>query len=130
MSMPEEVNRIVADHVSDYLFAPTESARGNLLREGIPGSKIRVTGNTIVDAVQQNLPLSSRVTSGGGVGSGNFFLVTMHRQENVDDKERLSRALGALQALAERTGMVAVYPHAPAARKRLGRGSGLARAAW
>ena len=119
MSMPEEVNRIVADHVSDYLFAPTESARGNLLREGIPGSKIRVTGNTIVDAVQQNLPLSSRVDVGRGLSSGNFFLVTMHRQENVDDKGRLSRALGALQALAERTGMVAVYPMHPRTRKRL-----------
>ncbi len=49
-SMPEEINRIVADHVSSYLFAPTEVSRGNLLKEGIPDSKIYVTGNTVVDA--------------------------------------------------------------------------------
>ena len=45
--MPEEINRVVADHVSTYLFAPTDVSRGNLLREGIPDSKIHVTGNTV-----------------------------------------------------------------------------------
>jgi UDP-N-acetylglucosamine 2-epimerase (non-hydrolysing) len=55
MSMPEEVNRIVADHVSDYLFAPTETAKANLLREGLAGTDIHVTGNTVVDAAMQNL---------------------------------------------------------------------------
>ena len=54
-SMPEEVNRIVADHLSRYLFAPTEKAQEHLLSEGIPQEKIHVTGNTIVDAVRENL---------------------------------------------------------------------------
>ena len=53
-SMPEEINRIIADHVSDQLYAPTEISRQNLLREGIGTEKITVTGNTVVDAVQQN----------------------------------------------------------------------------
>ena len=57
-SMPEEINRIVADHVSDQLYAPTENSRQNLLREGIPAEKITVTGNTVVDAVQQNLRIA------------------------------------------------------------------------
>jgi len=56
--MPEEINRIVADHVSDYLFAPTEKAKQNLLREGVEEDKIFVTGNTIVDAVYQNLEIA------------------------------------------------------------------------
>ena len=53
-SMPEEINRVVADHVSNILFAPTELSKQNLLKEGIEESKIFVTGNTIVDAVFQN----------------------------------------------------------------------------
>ena len=57
-SMPEEINRVVADHVSDLLFAPTETSRRNLLLEGIPDEKIYVTGNTVVDAVYQNLKLA------------------------------------------------------------------------
>jgi UDP-N-acetylglucosamine 2-epimerase (non-hydrolysing) len=54
-SMPEEINRIVADHVSDHLFAPTATSKTNLLNEGIPEKKIHVTGNTIVHSVYQNL---------------------------------------------------------------------------
>jgi len=56
--MPEEINRVVADHISDLLFAPTETARQNLQNEGIEDNKICVTGNMIVDAVFQNLDIS------------------------------------------------------------------------
>ncbi|HJH26271.1 MAG TPA: UDP-N-acetylglucosamine 2-epimerase (non-hydrolyzing) [Methanophagales archaeon] len=59
-NMPEEINRIVADHVSDYLFAPTEKAKGNLLREGIGEDEIFITGNTIVDAIYQNQEIARR----------------------------------------------------------------------
>lgn len=59
-SMPEEINRIVADHISDYLFAPTENSRANLIKEGIPDEKISVTGNTIVDSVYQNREIADR----------------------------------------------------------------------
>ena len=57
-TMPEEINRVMADHVSDLLFAPTEASRELLLKEGIPGERIFVTGNTIVDAVQENLTIA------------------------------------------------------------------------
>jgi len=79
-SMPEEINRIVADHVSEILFAPTEKAKQNLISEGISQEKIHVTGNTIVDAVHQNLELARRGGSAaleslgledGGVLPGN-----------------------------------------------------------
>ncbi|GAI33192.1 unnamed protein product, partial [marine sediment metagenome] len=58
--MPEEINRILTDHISDYLFAPTEKAREILLREGISEDKIFLTGNTIVDAVYQNLEIANK----------------------------------------------------------------------
>ena len=58
--MPEEINRIITDHVSDYLFAPVETARKILLKEGIQGDKIIVTGNTIVDAIYQNLEIAQK----------------------------------------------------------------------
>ena len=57
-NMPEEINRVLTDHCSDYLFAPTEKAKTILLGEGIPENKIFVTGNTIVDAVYQNLEIA------------------------------------------------------------------------
>ena len=90
--MPEEINRVVADHVSDLLFAPTEESRGNLLREGIPDERIHVTGNTIVDAVYQNLGIAeekSDVLDRLGLSPGGYITVTAHRAENVDDERRL-----------------------------------------
>ena len=90
--MPEEINRVVADHVSDYLFAPTEGSRGNLLREGIDEGKIMVTGNTIVDSVYQNLEIARRkvnVQEELGLGPKGYFLVTAHRAENVDDRSQV-----------------------------------------
>jgi len=88
--MPEEINRVLTDHISDYLFAPTENAKQNLLREGLDGSRIYVTGNTIVDAVYQNLEIAKKkvsVLKDLGLKPEGYFLVTAHRQENVDVKE-------------------------------------------
>ena len=59
-SMPEEINRVVCDHISDFLFAPTEKSKQILLNEGISSEKIFVTGNTIVDAVYKNLELANK----------------------------------------------------------------------
>jgi len=82
-SMPEEINRILADHVSDYLFAPTEKAKENLLREGIEEDKIFVTGNTIVDAIYQNQGIAKRkvnILDKLNLSSGEYFLITLHRR--------------------------------------------------
>lgn len=121
-SMPEEINRIVADHLSEILFAPTERAKQNLVSEGI-SKNVFVTGNTIVDAVYQNLKLaegSDDPLEGLGVDSdGGYFLATVHRQENVDSPERFKSIVEGLNLIAERFGVPVLYPVHPRARKRM-----------
>lgn len=89
--MPEEINRILVDHCSDLLFAPTERSKQNLLREGILGDGIFVTGNTMVDAIYKNLEISKKRNKGIhnhlNINYNEYFLATAHRQENIDDKE-------------------------------------------
>jgi UDP-N-acetylglucosamine 2-epimerase (non-hydrolysing) len=116
-SMPEEINRIVADHVSDILFAPTEIAKRNLLREGIPEEKIHVTGNTIVDAVYQNLKLAEVVNV--PFADDDYFLVTVHRQENTDNPMRLRNIIEGLKLVREYFNMPIIYPIHPRTLKRI-----------
>ncbi len=121
-SMPEEVNRVVADHLSRYLFAPTENAREHLCREGISEEKIFVTGNTIVDAVFENLALAKKrldTVSGLGLSPNGYFLVTLHRQENVDARKRLEGILEGLTHIHESTGMPLVFPVHPRTEKMI-----------
>ena len=120
--MPEEINRVLTDHISDYLFAPTEKARQNLLREGLDGSRIYVTGNTIVDAVYQNLEIAKKkvnVLKDLGLKSEGYFLVTAHRQENVDVKERLKGILKGLELIRQEFSMPVVFPMHPRTRRRI-----------
>lgn len=84
-TMPEEINRVVADHISEYLFAPTVNSRENLRKEGIGDEKIHITGNTIVDSVYQNLEIAKRkvnVLADLGLKPKEYFLVTAHWQES------------------------------------------------
>jgi len=121
-SMPEEINRLLADHCSDLLFAPTVKAKQILLGEGIPESRVYVTGNTVVDALYRNLRLAekrSEVLNSLGLEKRKFFLVTVHRQENVDDKKRFSKILEGLKLVHERFGFPIVYPVHPRAAKRM-----------
>ena len=119
--MPEEINRVVADHLSDYLFAPTEVSRGNLLKEGVEGGKIHVVGNTIVDALMQNLELARRRVNPEDVGvtEGGYILMTAHRAENVDDRERFLGIIEGVNGLAEETGLEVLYPIHPRSRKMM-----------
>jgi UDP-N-acetylglucosamine 2-epimerase (non-hydrolysing) len=120
--MPEEINRVLTDHISDLLFAPTAGARDILLREGIDDNKIFVTGNTIVDAVRQNLALAKEsrdVLADLKVRPKQYFLVTLHRQENVDDGARFTSILRGLEELSAALGVKVLYPLHPRARKRL-----------
>ncbi len=119
-SMPEEINRIVADHISDYLFAPTQTSKNNLLKEGIPEEKIHVTGNTIVDSVYQNLEISRRkadVLADLGLKAREYFLVTAHRAENVDSRERLGEIIRGLVMVKSEFGLPVVFPVHPRTRK-------------
>ena len=120
--MPEEVNRVLTDHMSNLLFAPTEDARKNLLREGLPDDRIFVTGNTIVDAVHQNLKLvdeDTDVLSKLGVDTGEYFLVTIHRQENVDNVNRFQGILEGLKLIHKHYELPIIYPIHPRAMKRM-----------
>ncbi len=120
--MPEEINRILADLCADYLFAPTERAKTTLLGEGYPEAKIFVTGNTIVDAVQQNIKLAgeaSHILKSLRLKSKDYFLVTLHRQENVDDRTRFTQILAGLERVAAEFQQRVIYPIHPRSRKRM-----------
>jgi len=120
--MPEEINRIMTDHCSDFLFAPTPAARGILLGEGISRSRIFMTGNTIVDAVRQAAVIARRrstILRRLSLVTNGYLLVTAHRMENVDSKQRLRGMIEGVARVAARTGLPAVYPAHPRARKML-----------
>lgn len=121
--MPEEINRVLTDHCSDYLFAPTENSRKILLGEGFPGERIFVTGNTIVDAVYQNLGLSEEkrgnVLEKYGLDRGSYFLCTLHRPENVDDRGVFLSILKGLELMSLEFRVPVVYPVHPRARKKM-----------
>jgi len=120
--MPEEINRILTDHCSDLLFAPTKQAREILLKEGIPNKKIFVTGNTIVDAVFQNIKLAekkSKILKKLKLQKDQYFLMTAHRAENVDNKERLKGILKGAEAISQNFNLPVIYPMHPRTRKML-----------
>ncbi|MFV9677740.1 MAG: non-hydrolyzing UDP-N-acetylglucosamine 2-epimerase [Methanosarcinales archaeon] len=123
-TMPEEINRVLADHCSDYLFAPTEKSKQILLGEGIPTARIVVTGNTVVDAVYQNLSICEGRTNPLhelGLVSGEYFLATAHRQENVDVKTRFESIISGLERVADAFGLPVIYPIHPRSRKMMDR---------
>jgi len=97
--MPEEHNRRLTDHVSSYLFAPTQKSADILKGEQVWG-EIFVTGNTVIDALESRLPLiQNRKTAADQLGLEEFVLLTMHRAENVDDKNILTGLLAGIQSL-------------------------------
>jgi len=111
---PEEMNRVVADHVSDLCFAPTEAARRNLLREGIPDALIRVTGNTVIDALLTVAGGDWSPRSNGRLADlpadRGWLLVTAHRRENLG--RPLANICRALRRISEGRGdqVHIVYP--------------------
>ena len=119
-SMPEEINRIVADHVSDQLYAPTEKSRQNLQKEGIAAEKITVTGNTVVDAVRQNIRIAQQKVhplEDLHLEPQGYFLVTAHRAENVDDPRRLAEILSGIKKIASNFRLPVIFPMHPRTQK-------------
>ncbi len=111
--MPEEHNRIVTDHISEFLFAPTLVSKKNLLSENVHG-KIFVTGNTVIDAIN-NYEGLSRKKSKISIERDNFVLMTFHRAENVDDKKTLSLVIKAILQSKEEI----IFPIHPRTLKKL-----------
>jgi len=121
-NMPEEINRVLVDHCSDYLFVPTTTSGSILQGEGIQGEKIYITGNTIVDAVNQNLKISRSkisIIEKLNVQHKGYILVTIHRQENVDYRARFESILEGVIKVAAAHDMPVVYPVHPRARKMM-----------
>lgn len=128
-AMPEELNRVMTDHLSDYLFAPTSNAAKILAKEGIEKKKIFITGNTIVDSVYQNLKLAQKKSNiienlnptgvPAGLEIGNFFLLTMHRQENTDNKNCLIGIINGLKLISNKYHLPIIYPIHPRTKKMI-----------
>ncbi len=115
--MPEEINRVLADHVSTLLLCPTDVAVGNLAREGITAG-VRIVGDVMYDAFHQNLERARRVStvlSDLGVEPGGYHLLTVHRAENVDQPANLQEILKGIGA----SGMLTIFPVHPRTRAAL-----------
>ena len=104
MSMPEEVNRILTDHISEFLFCPTKDAIKNVKLEGLNADYYSMTGNTVVDAVQQSIKIVDRksdVLKKLKLTSKRYILLTTHRAENTNDKKRLRGILEGFKLVAD-----------------------------
>lgn len=118
-SMPEEINRVVTDRLSDLLFTPSPDGGDNLRAEGIPGERIHFVGNIMIDSLAALLP-RLRAENGRGkrdLGGRPYLVVTLHRPSNVDDPATLTGLLGALSELSEERQVV--FPVHPRTRERL-----------
>lgn len=114
-TMPEEINRIITDQLSDLLFTPSEDANENLIREGVDQSKIHLVGNVMIDTLVQLLPQAEQhfpvdVTS-------PYALVTLHRPSNVDDLPWLRELLATLAELSH--SLSVIFPVHPRTRQKM-----------
>lgn len=119
MSMPEEINRLCTDAISDLLFTTDKSAGDNLRQEGIGSEKIHFVGNTMIDTLRQNLnrSLSLAARESDASPEGTYAVLTLHRPSNVDSPEQLASILGAVNAVAAR--IPVVFPIHPRTASRL-----------
>ena len=122
--MPEEINRIVTDHVSEWLFSSTDIATANLRREGIADTKIKQVGDVMYDAARifsANEARRKHLCSQLSVDSHEFVLCTLHRAENTDNRQRLEKIVHALEEVSRRLPVVLpLHPRTRGAMTRFG----------
>lgn len=120
-NVPEETNRRLVDHVADYNLVYTEHARRNLLAEGIHPSRIVLTGSPMREVLNLNATAISEsdILERQGLSAGKYFLVSLHREENVDNPERLASALGALNDIASEFAVPVLVSTHPRTQKQL-----------
>ncbi len=118
-SMPEEINRLLTDSISDLLLASEPDAVENLRREGLDGEKVQFVGNVMIDTLMKHRARAdqSRILSELGVARGGYVVVTLHRPSNADRAEALSEILGAFEEIAKDVDIV--FPMHPRTRKNL-----------
>ena len=119
--VPEEVNRRIIDHSSDILMPYTERSRKNLLREGLPGERIYVTGNPILEVIRSydEQIENSTILDDLRLKSGNYFLVTLHRAENVDIEERLQEFAPVFEQIQKKYDLPVIVSTHPRTRSRI-----------
>jgi len=130
-SMPEEINRVLTDQISDLLFTTEKSARENLLREGIPESRIHFVGNVMIDTLRYSLkeavPAAQTLSRHGAPADWRqrgFAVLTLHRPSNVDDPGTLRAVLGAIREISRRLPVVfTVHPRTRAKIEQHGLGA-------
>lgn len=128
MAMPEEVNRILTDRISHWLFTPTAAASGHLQHEGVDPSKIQEVGDVMYDVALHHgrrVVAQGRVLGQLGLAPGEYVLTTVHRAENTDHPDRLAAVVDGLEAIAQR--MPVVWPLHPRTRGVLERSGRLQR---
>ena len=118
-TMPEEINRVVTDRLSDLLFTPSRDGDENLAREGIDAGRVRFVGNVMIDSLQAALPRAreSDIHKRLEVGRGEYALATLHRPANVDEPAALQRLLSALSEVSAQ--LPVIFPIHPRTRARL-----------
>src|SRR5690606_12874335 len=121
-SMPEEVNRIVTDSISDYLFTTEKSGTDNLFEEGKKRSRVFFTGNTMIDSLKfyTERAEKSKILDELAISPGNFALVTLHRPSNVDTREGLSKIIDIFSGISNgKNDTEIVFPIHPRTRKMI-----------
>ena len=113
-SMPEEINRVITDHLSDYLFCTGNTASHNLSKEGIDKDKIHIVGNTMIDNLINHLQVIKNYVTNQ---TRPYIIVTLHRASNTDDLERLKEILQAIQTIS--TYIHIVFPIHPRTAKKI-----------
>jgi UDP-N-acetylglucosamine 2-epimerase (non-hydrolysing) len=120
-TMPEEINRVLTDQLSDLLLIPSHDARPNLLREGIAEERIVFVGNVMIDSLHWALKTPTDVLNRLKLTKGAYAVATLHRPANVDSKETLAATLDALDAIGSRLPVVfPVHPRTTARAKSMG----------
>jgi UDP-N-acetylglucosamine 2-epimerase len=120
-NVPEEVNRRIIDHISDFNLVYTEHARRHLLSEGLPHRRIYLTGSPMKEVLDFYLPeiRKSKALEYLSLNAKKYFLISSHREENVDNPINLNKILVVLNRLAEDYGMPVIVSTHPRTRKRL-----------
>lgn len=119
--VPEEINRRIVDHTSDINLAYSQIARDYLLREGLPPDQVIVTGSPMREVLNHHRQEieTSGVLARLGLSAGRYFIVSAHREENVDSPERLRQLIGVLEALVERYAEPVIVSTHPRTRQRI-----------